>query len=440
MATEALTGAPSYHIDVPFSPDAVLALAPDAAWVSAASAIAAPARWRGLAAGAGFVWGQVQGSALYRVGVALEAPAFTCSCPSPKVPCKHGLALLLVFARAPEAFAAATAAPDWLTDWDERRRSREARRARGEIADPDAQARRLAERERRILAGLDDLERWLDDLVRQGLAAAAGRGYGFWDAPAARLVDAQAPGLARRVRALASVAVSGPGWPERLLERIGLIYILARAYRREAALPPELRAEVRQLVGWNVSQDELIATATPVGDRWRVLGQRIDEDERFRTQRIWLRGADRFALVLSFAAAGAPLDRSLRPGTTVDADLVFFPGVAPVRALVKARRGTEDGVGPWRGVSLAEARAAHAEALAGNPWLDEAPVALADVVPTADGVHDAHVARYGKRFLRAAPLLAVSGGRPVGLFAEWNGATLLPLGVDTGERYVPLDA
>src|SRR5262249_41298203 len=147
-----------------FTPDAVLALAPDAASVQAATAIAAPARWRGLAAGDGFVWGEVQGTALYQVGVALEGPAFTCTCPSPKNPCKHGLALLLVYARAPEGFAAAAATPEWLVDWDARRRARVARRERGEIADPDAQAKRLAGREARILAGLDDLERWLGDL------------------------------------------------------------------------------------------------------------------------------------------------------------------------------------------------------------------------------------------------------------------------------------
>jgi hypothetical protein len=424
---------------VTFSPDAVLALAPDAASVQAAAGIAVPARWRVLAAAEGYVWGQVQGTALYRVGVALEAPAFTCTCPSPKNPCKHGLALLLVHARAPEAFAAAPV-PGWLTEWDERRRARAARRERGEIADPSAQARRLAGREARILAGLDDLELWLGDLVRQGLAGVQGRPYAFWDGPAARLVDAQAPGLARRVRALAGVAASGAGWPERLLERIALIFLLIQAYRREAALPPDLRAEVRQLVGWTVSQEELLATAPPVADRWQVLGQRIEEDERFRTQRVWLQSGARWALILSFAAAGAPVDRSLRPGTTVDADLVFYPGVAPVRALVKGRRGTADGVA-FAGTSIAAARAGYAAALAQNPWLDEAPVALAGVVPDRDRLgDDDHSLPIGRRFARANPLVAVAGGRPVGVFGEWNGDSILPLGVQVEDRYVPLDA
>lgn len=420
--------------------DAVLALAPDAASVAAAASIATPGRWRRLEVGAGLLWGEVQGSALYRVGVALEAPAFSCSCPSSKTPCKHGLALLLVFARAEAAFTAGTP-PEWLVEWDTRRRGRGERQARGAIADPDAQVRRLAERESRIRAGLEELERWLGDLVHQGLASVQGRPYAFWDAPAARLVDAQAPGLARRVRALAGVVASGPGWPERLLERIAGIVLLVRAYRREAVLPPELRAEVRQLIGWTVSQEELLA-GPAVSGRWRVLGQRLEEDERFRTQRTWLIGDDRAALILQFAAAGAPLNRDLRSGTTIDADLVFFPGVAPVRALIKARRGTEETIGTWRGLELDAARAAYAAALAGNPWLDEAAVELAAVVPNRQGVRDpfGRAVPFSRRFARDAELVAVAGGRVVGLFGEWDGAKLLPLGIYAEDRYVALDA
>ena len=41
--------------------------------------------------------------------------------------------------------------------------------------------------------------------------------------------------------------------------------------------------------------------------------------------------------MLGFAAPGQPLDRSLAPGTAIDAELVFFPGAYPLRALVKQR-------------------------------------------------------------------------------------------------------
>jgi hypothetical protein len=358
----------------------------------------------------------------------------------------------MTFARAPEAFAPATA-PAWVVEWAVARAKRAARKPSpsigGEIADPEAQARRAADREARIAAGLDELERWLGDLVRSGLAGVDAKPYAFWDAPGARLVDAQAPGLARRVRALYGVVAGSATWPERLLERLGLLHLLVQAYRRQGTLGEDLRAEVRQLVGWNVDREELLGSAPVVADRWRVLGWRIEEDERLRSQRVWLHGAasGRFALILSFAPLAAPIDRSLTPGTTVDADIVFYPGVRAQRALVKARRQAVDGVGRVGGLDLAFALGEYAAALAEDPWLDDAPVLLRDVVPVqlASGwVLRDEAGRFvplSGRFTHEWTIAALAGGRPLVVFGEWNGRAVAPLGVGSeGERYVPLDA
>src|SRR5262249_61354120 len=83
---------------------------------------------------------------------------------------------------------------------------------------PRAAARRAQQRETRVASGLAELARWLCDQARQGLAASQQAGYGHWDDIAARMIDAQAPGLAERLRALASVPHSGAGWDGRLLE------------------------------------------------------------------------------------------------------------------------------------------------------------------------------------------------------------------------------
>ncbi len=54
------------------------------------------------------------------------------------------------------------------------------------------------------------LEQRLADLSRGGLTGTEQAGYGLWEETAARMVDAQASGLASRVREL------GSGWPERV--------------------------------------------------------------------------------------------------------------------------------------------------------------------------------------------------------------------------------
>src|SRR5215470_20036827 len=212
--------------------------------VAAASALARPERWRSLHMERDVVWGEIVGTAPYRVACLPAEPAFSCTCPSQRKPCKHALALLMTFARTPEAFAAAVA-PAWVVEWAAARARRAARKPAEEIVDLQAQARRVAEREARIAAGLDELERWLGDLVRNGLAGLDAKPYAFWDAPGARLVDAQAPGLARRVRGLYGAVAGNPAWPERLLERLGLLHLLVQAYRRQGALGDDLRAEVR---------------------------------------------------------------------------------------------------------------------------------------------------------------------------------------------------
>lgn len=98
--------------------DEILALAPDAASAKAARDLAKPASWLALGAFDGdegeVVWGEFKGSGAepYRTRVGFEAGTFHCSCPSRKVPCKHALALALIRADDPAAFAAPM--PDWV--------------------------------------------------------------------------------------------------------------------------------------------------------------------------------------------------------------------------------------------------------------------------------------------------------------------------------------
>ena len=112
--------------------------------------------------------------------------------------------------------------------------------------------------------------------MRRGLDSTRGEGYQFWDAMGARLVDAQAAGLARSVRGLGAAANAGEQWPHVLLEGAARLHLLCEAYRRVADLPDDLRADVRSLVGWTTREEDL-DVATAVDDRWLVVGRRVDE-------------------------------------------------------------------------------------------------------------------------------------------------------------------
>src|SRR2546423_6529647 len=87
-----------------WSAEQVLALAPDAAAQKAARSLATPRRWTetGYAPDEDppTLWGLCKGSGAqpYQTCVDLAEPAYRCSCPSRKFPCKHALALLLLWA------------------------------------------------------------------------------------------------------------------------------------------------------------------------------------------------------------------------------------------------------------------------------------------------------------------------------------------------------
>jgi SWIM zinc finger len=300
------------ELGVRWTAEQVLALAPDDASRKSGSRLGAAGPWpEAGGSGAGAVWGLCRGSGAkpYRTVVDLTGPAYSCSCPSRKFPCKHALGLLLLWSGGDGAFAAPAEPPDWAGKWLEGRRERAERNQETAAggggasgpADPGAALRRAERRAERISAGVSELEQRLADLVRGGLAAAEQQGYALWEETAARMVDAQAPGLAGRVRELGAIPGSGPGWPARLLEESALLHLLDRGWSVREALPEPLAAAVRTRVGIPAR-----APGAAVRDRWRVLGQYDTSDGKLTTRRIWLYGSAtaRWALLLSFGAAG----------------------------------------------------------------------------------------------------------------------------------------
>ncbi len=321
---------------VRWTADQVLALAPDAASRKAGSKLGAAGPWSEAGSTEeGTVWGLCRGSGSkpYQTVVDIAdsaGPAYKCSCPSRKFPCKHALGLLLLWAGADGAVPSAQA-PDWAAQWLEGRR----RRAEGKSlagggsgaaspGDPEAARRRAERRAERITAGAAELEQRLTDLLRGGLASAERAGYGMWEETAARMVDAQAPGLAARVRELGAIPSSGPGWPVRLLEECSLLHLLDQGWLRRERLPDDLATTVRSRVGLSGSAD-----GPPVRDRWLVLAQYDTADARLTTRRIWLYGAEsgRTALLLSYGAAGRAPELALPVGLAFEAEVSAYPGV-----------------------------------------------------------------------------------------------------------------
>jgi hypothetical protein len=435
----------------------ILALAPDAASAKAGQGLATARKWYTLGADELTAWGLCQGSGKdpYQTQIDLTEPAFRCSCPSRKFPCKHGLGLFLLLAAQHQAFKEKQQ-PPWVVEWiasrAKRAQQRSERRTKEEAGekpvDAVARAKRAASREAKVIAGLESLELQLRDIVRGGLAAAQLQPPEFWERIAARLIDAQAPGVARLVREMAGVSASGEGWEGRLLERLGRLYLLIQGYKRIAELPDAVRNDIRAIIGWTQNQEDLLREEG-VRDRWLVLGQQVEEEERLRVQRTWLWGEQksRAALILHFAHGQQPLDASLVTGTVIEAELVFFPGAYPLRAIVKERHGSPLQTDRLMGYAKVEdAYESFTSATAANPWLEKFPMPLLNVTPfrRVDERGEAWFVRDAEgRALKFRPgfefgwtILALSGGREIDVFGEWDGVHLLPLSTFAENRFI----
>ncbi|MCM2389395.1 SWIM zinc finger family protein [Streptomyces albipurpureus] len=435
---------------VRWTPEQVLALASDAASRTAGNKLGVRGPWSTAGSSdTGAVWGLCKGSGKkpYQTVIDTTGPAYKCSCPSRKFPCKHALGLLLLWTTDEEAVRA-SAEPDWAEEWLSGRRSQAERGRAGQAQasktmDPEAARRRAERRAERITAGALELEQRLTDLLRGGLAAAEQSGYGLWEETAARMVDAQAPGLASRVRELGAIPGSGAGWPVRLLEECSLVHLLDSAWMRIERLPEPLAMTVRTRVGLPSA-----AGSQSIRDRWLVLSQYDSAETKITTRRIWVYGreSEHMALLLSFGAAGRAPQLSLPVGTMVDAELTPHLGAGQLRAELGAQFGIPVPMGsPPPGGPVASALEAYGRALSADPWLDSWPATLAEVIPVPDGEGWQLADAEGGAALPIASaalsraglwrLASLSGGRPITVFGECGPAGVTPLAAWSGDAF-----
>jgi hypothetical protein len=140
-----------------------------------------------------------------------------------------------------------------------------------------------------------------------------------------------------------------------------------------------------------------------------------------------------------------PLDVSLVVGTEFEAGVAYYPSAAPLRALVRERRGESTNITePSARSGFAEALDSTATLLVGDPWLERTPWFVRDCVPIRLEdrwyLRDAQGATVplARTFENSWQMRALSGGRGLTVFGEWDGRSLLPLTAMTEGRIVLL--
>lgn len=388
----------------------------------------------------------------HRVAVDLGSGVLYCSCPFRPRPCVHAQALAALHARdGASVFEEKNALLDWVVTLLNGTVPNAALASASTAEDKDnARQQRRLERLERATNGLDDLERWLNDAMRHGLATLVSEDPGAFAHIASRMADASLPGLSRWLRLLGQVSPNRPDWAERVLDGLAQGYLAIRAFRKRSELSEGLLADLQAFVGIATRRDEVLASGERTTDDWAMLALREEPLEGSdRLRRTWLLGLNsgQFALLLDFDVARQGFPPGFRPGTVQRGTLAYYPSAWPLRAIAAddLTQIEHEFSSSWRlsgSGTLTDALARYALALAANPWLPQMPMLLTEVVPVTENDRFLVCDAEGKSLPVAVlnntgwQLLALSGGLPVSIFGEWDGSVFLPLAVLADGRWV----
>lgn len=443
----------------------VEAAAPDQASLKAARGLLKPAKWpvRGSSEAASLIWGECQGSGAnpYRVVADLSDLGTKCTCPSRKFPCKHGLALMWMRAAGNGSDFPAAEIPDWVNDWLSRRRPNAQRpttpKAGSEAKsiasadlvadarpDPEAEAKKEAARQKRledtrarVAAGLIDLEQWIADQLRLGIANTLSELAGRARQIAARLVDAKAQALSSRLDELPARMLLLPESDrgDALLAELGQLVLLIRAHRRDPTDP----GLWRQVVSTEDRETLLANSEAPrVRTRWEVLGEKIHtRRDGLVSHETWLLDValsePRFALLLDhYPASAGKRASAFSAGAQFEAEICFYPSSEPRRGLIVERSEPASELRSW---SLRADLDPLEAFLRTEPWSLDVPVALPPGrIGQTKGGRQWWVSRDGKHALplrkQALPAVSTALDWEIAV-ALWDGFQLDPLAIDT---------
>jgi len=428
------------------SEDQILALAPDEASKKAGLGLANLTKWVSKGANELAIWGECQGSGSkpYQAQIDLSNIAFKCSCPSRKFPCKHGLALFLLYARQTPAFTN-DKAPGWVTEWLEKREEKQEKKTakEEEPVDEAAQAKRQLARHDKVMQGIIELQLWIKDIVRNGILSMPEKGFPWFENVAKRMVDAQAPGLANMVRQLGETNFYAENWQQPFLEQLLKLYIVTEGYQQHHSGETPFLQDLRSWIGFTINQDEL-KEQTGITDTWLVLAKQSNEVDNVTTEKYWLYGLEqkKYALVLQFTVRGQGNQLSLTPGLYIQAELVFFPSVNPMRARIKRKLNYQKNKIPTGYSGWEEVTSEQTEWYSRFPVQGERPFIVEQL--TAVPYNNQWWLR--DQSSRMVPLrnadkniwhiLAISGGQPLNMVLIGNSAQVEVAGIWQDHQYL----
>lgn len=293
--------------------------------------------------------------------------------------------------------------------------------------------------------GTQELEVWLLDILREGIAILEEAPADYWEELAARMVDAKLGGIARRIRTWPAIIAQKEG-PRRLIEEIADLYLFIQAFQRIGQLSPTRQIDLLTTAGVTQKKENIKAEKA-IEDHWLVIGQYRGEEENLKYRRTWLLGETtrKAALLLDFAWGRNDFTEHWITGSVFYGSIVYYPSNYPQRALVKSfESSNRDYEMPFGFADFNVMLLEYAKALADNPWLFSFPCLLNQCRPAFDGQNWILVDKTKQNIsLAGSPngywkLLALSAGKALNLFGQWENNQLLPLSTWRNDQLIAL--
>ncbi len=314
-----------------WSPEQVEAIAPSPAALSAARPLTTVTKWGGLGADDRAVWGSCRGSGAepYDTMVDHVGVGVRCTCPSRRHPCKHVLALLLLWSNGDVADATPAHRGRRLARCTQGvrhpygRLTRTHAQSTADRTDTDTgnavrdqsddavtasrRGGRTSQRRYRIATGL--ATSGSSGCSPGSPNSTGGSTTGCAPVSPTRRWRSTPRGTTWRpawsMRKRAAWPIASAGWPGSSVRRptgtatcwpnSGLLHLLAQAGRRLGSLPGPLADAVATTVGWQVRQADVLA-GVPDTDTWVVAARSDTREDRIEVRRHWLRGVSVGAL------------------------------------------------------------------------------------------------------------------------------------------------
>ncbi len=404
----------------------------------------------------------------YALAYHVDTKTALCNCPFQPKPCWHARAFALFCAQASlDLFAQSAHLPSWVKNINPLDAAPITLKLDNEAEKAAAKQQRRNERLERAAHGLEDLENWLLDAMRRGLAATLSEDPAALQHIATRMADASLPGLSRLLRVHASGNVTTglrsllqpspnmqmlrPDWIEKTSALLAQCYLGIRAFKRRNVLEESMLYDLQSFLGINIRKEEVLAWDEQQEDVWAVLGlqEEIVEDHN-KMRKTWLLGLEsaRFALLIDYNFNHQGFPPGLETGHCYRGKVAYYPSAFPQRALIPEALTTQSVV--WdgfeqRGVADFEIFAdSFAASLAAQPWLTTFPVLFSDV--SAIRQNNRFYLKDHNQFLlplqamenTAWQMLSLSAGLPMAVFGIWDGNGFIPLSVLADGRLVSL--